>query len=246
MLRLGHVPAYEGLTLHQIAVWEYVRLLANGRGWCEFKQSEGAFDLHMDVKTFRSALGALLNSERVQGVKRRSASLLVVLPEFSGALHGEVFEGGRSEYESGNFPSMNGNMPDHNNIEDFKKGGVVDISGRLEADKEHERISYDLLQTWNGTFKETVAGANQVEDQQALIQILRERDAAFIERLMTYLDETGKIQYWPRPRNLMKHTDQGNGIYAWAWIELAIGRQKSRQKEAGGSSAWDTIMGDGK
>ena len=79
-----------------------------------------------------------------------------------------------------------------------------------------------LLDQWNQRFPQTVPGTNQRFDQTALIELLstHQRSPEQISALMDFIERDGCLAYYPRPRNLLRKSNQGNGPFNFIRLEL--------------------------
>ena len=79
-LGLGDCPDYEGLTLHQILVWEYLRFRMED-GYLKGKQPIMAADLHMDKSTFARAAQKLVELGKMAQIKRKKDHMIYRLSD---------------------------------------------------------------------------------------------------------------------------------------------------------------------
>lgn len=120
----------------------------------------------------------------------------------------------------------------------YQQGGP----GGAAAEPEPELFdpASGLLEIWNQRFPQTLGGTrrvNQLEDQAALQQLLGEGyTPAYLEALIVHLATSGKVEYWPRPRNLLDYTRGGGGIRVFDQLALEMDHQQARQSAQ--DAAW--------
>ena len=214
---------HEGLTLHQVAVLELIRFKARGKGFCWGKQTEMAAALWMTRKVFNLTLKSLLEKGLLAAVERRQYDTVFRL---------SVDPIGTSQL----IPSAHPDVPIGTSVDpigtsvmnskETKRELVSSLSSNLQ--------SKALLDEWNQKFPETIPGANQLLDQNALLQLLEthQRTPQQIVELMEYIEHTQVIGFYSRPLNLIRRSAQGNGTFAFIQLTLKMQAKKNGGRES--------------
>ena len=195
------IGKHEGLTTHQVVVLELIRFKSRKKGYCWGKQTEMAAALWMTRQKFKSTLESLLEKGLLKSVKRRQYDTEFHLPDVPI---------GATEL-----------LHQRNNV----PRGTTRCSNRRHLSSQ----SKTLLDEWNKKFPETIPGANQLLDQNALVQLLdtHQQTPEQIVELMGYIDQSKSIGYYTRPFSLIRRSAQGNGPFTFIQLSLKMEAKKN-------------------
>ena len=179
--------------------------IARKKAYCWGKQTEMAAALWMTRQKFKSTLESLLEKGLLKSVKRRQYDTEFHLPDVPI---------GATELPPKEQPDPQG-TPD------------VPIGASSSQSK-------TLLDEWNKKFPETIPGANQLLDQNALVQLLdtHHQTPEQIVELMGYIDQSESIGYYTRPFSLIRRSNQGNGPFTFIQLSLKMEAKKNGGRES--------------
>lgn len=140
---LGSCQEYEGLTLHQILVWEYLQFRMED-GYLKGKQQAMAADLHMDKSTFARASQRLVDLGKLASINRKKDHMVYQLSdaqEFANAVSQEEGFADTANTDTANAVSCQDNKNKH-----LQEEGFTDTANADTANPSHETANAVSLQ----------------------------------------------------------------------------------------------------
>ena len=119
----------------------------------------------------------------------------------------------------------------HNNVDKNKKrtektstsaGAIIpDDPGFVQPTSEQQQIAREMIHRWDTLYPHTSPVADRIGDELAMqaLQTIHNLDRDQIEAIVTGIGESGKIQFWKRPKNLTRRKS-GSDDEPYVWQEI--------------------------
>lgn len=119
----------------------------------------------------------------------------------------------------------------HNNVYKNKKrtektstsaGAIIpDDPGFVQPSSEQQQIAREMIRRWDELYPHTSPVADRIGDELAMqaLQTIHNLDRDQIEAIVTGIGESGKIQFWKRPKNLTRRKS-GSDDEPYVWQEI--------------------------
>ena len=98
---------------------------------------------------------------------------------------------------------------------------IPDDPGYIQPSSEQQQIAREMIHRWDTLYPHTSPVADRIGDELAMqaLQTIHNLDRDQIEAIVTGIGESGKIQFWKRPKNLTRRKS-GSDDEPYVWQEI--------------------------
>jgi len=98
---------------------------------------------------------------------------------------------------------------------------IPDDPGFVQPSSEQQQIAREMIHRWDTLYPHTSPVADRIGDELAMqaLQTIHNLDRDQIEAIVTGIGDSGKIQFWKRPKNLTRRKS-GSDDEPYVWQEI--------------------------